>query len=39
MTDTSTPQAERAKSRRIGALRALGPFLRPYLGLDRKSVV
>ncbi len=37
MSDTSSPaaspHAERAKSRRIGALRALGPFLRPYLGL------
>ena len=33
MTETATPNAERAKSRRIGALRALGPFLAPYVSL------
>jgi ATP-binding cassette subfamily B protein len=33
MTDTSPSNAERAKSRRIGALRALTPFLAPYIGL------
>lgn len=30
MTDTTAQVAQRATSRRIGALRALAPFLRPY---------
>lgn len=32
MTDTSALAAQRAPSKRIGALRALAPFLKPYRG-------
>ncbi len=33
MTDTSAAQDDRAKSKNIGALRGLWPFMRPYRGL------
>ncbi|MCC5993424.1 MAG: ATP-binding cassette domain-containing protein [Rhodobacteraceae bacterium] len=33
MTDTSAAQEHRAKSRNIGALQGLWPFMRPYRGL------
>ncbi|TVP97427.1 MAG: ATP-binding cassette domain-containing protein [Roseinatronobacter sp.] len=33
MTDTDAAQQDRAKSRNMGALRGLWPFIRPYTGL------
>jgi ATP-binding cassette subfamily B protein len=33
MTDTSAAQQDRAKSRNMGALQGLWPFIRPYTGL------
>ncbi|WP_169052321.1 ABC transporter transmembrane domain-containing protein [Tabrizicola sp. YIM 78059] len=39
MTDTSQAVEERPKSKRLGALRGLAPFLRPYRGLAALAVV
>jgi ATP-binding cassette subfamily B protein len=39
MTDTNGPTEDRPKSRRVGALRGLVPFLRPYRGLVALALV